>query len=97
MQLAREPSRSCYSSAHKAHRHQDKRKSTIPDPVSRQSKHRYPAVMRFQLISLRKFHVPKAGKSKVNHLGAEFKSMAEARTQEILEAYDYFRKKYNIR
>lgn len=34
---------------------------------------------------------------KVNHLGDEFKSIAEVRTREILEAYDYFRKKYDIR
>lgn len=34
---------------------------------------------------------------KVNHLGAEFKSIAEAKTKEVLEAYDYFRKKYDIR
>lgn len=34
---------------------------------------------------------------KVNHLGAEFKSIAEVRTREIVEAYDYFRKKHDIR
>jgi hypothetical protein len=34
---------------------------------------------------------------KVSHLGAEFKTIAEARTREIREAYDYFQKKYNIR
>lgn len=34
---------------------------------------------------------------KVNHLGAEFKSIAEARTREIREAYDYFQKKHSIR
>ena len=34
---------------------------------------------------------------KVNHLGDEFKKIAEIRTLEIMEAYDYFRKKYNIR
>ena len=33
---------------------------------------------------------------KVNHLGAEFKTIAEIKTREILEAYDYFQKKYNI-
>jgi len=30
-------------------------------------------------------------------IGAEFKSIAEAKTKEVLEAYDYFRKKYDIR
>ena len=34
---------------------------------------------------------------KVKHLGAEFTSIAEVRTLEILRAYDYFRKKYDIR
>ncbi|MBW1794182.1 MAG: DnaJ domain-containing protein [Deltaproteobacteria bacterium] len=34
---------------------------------------------------------------KVNHLGDEFKRIAEVRTREILDAYDYFRKKYDIR
>jgi hypothetical protein len=34
---------------------------------------------------------------KVNHLGEEFKRIAEARTREILHAYDYFRKKYDIK
>lgn len=34
---------------------------------------------------------------KVNDLGAEFKSIAEVRTRKILEAYDYFQKKYDIR
>jgi len=34
---------------------------------------------------------------KVNHLGDEFKNIAEAKTRGILEAYDYFRKKYDIR
>lgn len=34
---------------------------------------------------------------KVNHLGDEFKKIAEVKTREILEAYDYFRKKYDIR
>jgi DnaJ like chaperone protein len=34
---------------------------------------------------------------KVKHLGAEFTSIAEVKTRKILEAYDYFRKKYDIR
>lgn len=34
---------------------------------------------------------------KVNHLGEEFKCIAEVKTREILEAYDYFRKKYDIK
>ena len=34
---------------------------------------------------------------KVSHLGAEFKAIAEAKTRDIREAYDYFQKKYNIR
>ena len=34
---------------------------------------------------------------KVNHLGDEFKSIAEVKTREILEAYEYFQKKYDIR
>ncbi len=34
---------------------------------------------------------------KVNHLGNEFKRIAEVKTREILEAYDYFREKYHIR
>lgn len=36
---------------------------------------------------------------KVEHLGAEFKEIAERKTKEIVEAYDYFRKKYgeNVR
>jgi hypothetical protein len=34
---------------------------------------------------------------KVNHLGDEFKYIAEVKTREILEAYDYFRKKYDIK
>lgn len=33
---------------------------------------------------------------KVNHLGTEFKSIAEEKTREIVKAYDYFRKKLNI-
>ncbi len=34
---------------------------------------------------------------KVQHLGNEFKEMAELKTVEILEAYRYFQKKYNIK
>jgi len=34
---------------------------------------------------------------KVNHLGNEFKSIAEIKTREIVEAYDYFRVKHDIR
>jgi len=34
---------------------------------------------------------------KIDHLGDEFKDIAEARTREIIEAYDFFRKKYDIR
>jgi len=30
-------------------------------------------------------------------LGDEFKYIAEVKTREILEAYDYFRKKYDIK
>lgn len=33
---------------------------------------------------------------KVSHLGAEFKSIAEVRTREIVEAYDYFSKKNDL-
>ena len=33
----------------------------------------------------------------VNHLGVEFKNIAETKTRDILEAYNYFRKKYDIR
>lgn len=34
---------------------------------------------------------------KVNHLGDEFKRIAQVRTREINEAYEYFKKKYNIK
>jgi hypothetical protein len=34
---------------------------------------------------------------KVKYSGVEFTSIEEVRTREILEAYDYFRKKYDIR
>jgi hypothetical protein len=34
---------------------------------------------------------------KVNHLGDEFKKIAELKTREIIVAYDYFRVKYDIR
>jgi hypothetical protein len=43
-------------------------------------------------ILLSKYHP-----DKVSHLGDEFKRIAEVKTREILEAYDYFRKKYGIR
>jgi len=33
---------------------------------------------------------------KVSHLGDEFKQIAERKTQEILAAYEYFRRKYDI-
>jgi len=33
---------------------------------------------------------------KVNHLGDEFKQIAEQKTREIVAAYEYFRRKYNI-
>ena len=33
---------------------------------------------------------------KVNHLGPELQEMAERKTREILEAYEYFRVKYNL-
>jgi len=33
---------------------------------------------------------------KVNHLGDEFKHIADKKTREIIAAYEYFRKKYNI-
>ena len=34
---------------------------------------------------------------KVNHLGDEFKRIAQLKTREIIEAYKYFEKKYNIK
>jgi hypothetical protein len=34
---------------------------------------------------------------KVNHLGKEFQKISEERTREIMEAYEYFRKLYNIK
>jgi len=34
---------------------------------------------------------------KIDHLGDEFKDIAETKTREINEAYDFFRKKYDIR
>jgi len=34
---------------------------------------------------------------KVDHLGDEFRRIAEVKTREIIEAYEYFRKKYDIR
>jgi hypothetical protein len=34
---------------------------------------------------------------KVNHLGEEFQKISEARTREIIGAYEYFRKLYNIK
>lgn len=33
----------------------------------------------------------------VNHLGPELQEMANRKTREILEAYEYFRVKYNLR
>ena len=33
---------------------------------------------------------------KVQHLGIEFQDMAERKTKEITEAYEFFRKKYNL-
>jgi DNA-directed RNA polymerase subunit RPC12/RpoP len=33
---------------------------------------------------------------KVSHLGDEFKQIAEQKTREVLAAYEYFRRKYNI-
>ncbi len=33
---------------------------------------------------------------KVHHLGREFQDMAEAKTKEITEAYEYFRKRGNF-
>jgi hypothetical protein len=46
----------------------------------------------------RGFHVmvSKYHPDKVSHLGAEFQVIAEAKTREIVEAYDYFRKKYHF-
>jgi DnaJ like chaperone protein len=32
----------------------------------------------------------------VSHLGPEFRAMAEKKMKEINEAYDYFRKKYEL-
>jgi DnaJ like chaperone protein len=34
---------------------------------------------------------------KVNHLGEEIRSVADRKTREIMEAYEYFRKEYRIR
>ena len=34
---------------------------------------------------------------KVNHLGPELRQMASQKTREILDAYEYFRVKYNLR
>ena len=33
---------------------------------------------------------------KVQHLGIEFQEMAERKTKAIMEAYEFFRKKYNL-
>jgi DnaJ-domain-containing protein 1 len=33
---------------------------------------------------------------KVQHLGIEFQEMAEKKTREIMDAYEFFRKKYNL-
>ena len=33
---------------------------------------------------------------KVQHLGKEFQELAEAKTKEILQAYQYFQKKYDL-
>jgi hypothetical protein len=33
---------------------------------------------------------------KLQHLGEEFQVMAEQKTREIIEAYDFFRKRYNM-
>ena len=33
---------------------------------------------------------------KVQHLGIEFQEMAEKKTRAIMEAYEFFRKKYNL-
>jgi DnaJ-domain-containing protein 1 len=33
---------------------------------------------------------------KVQHLGVEFQEMAERKTKAIMEAYEFFRKKYNL-
>jgi DnaJ-domain-containing protein 1 len=33
---------------------------------------------------------------KVQHLGVEFQEMAEKKTRAIMEAYEFFRKKYNL-
>ena len=33
---------------------------------------------------------------KVQHLGTEFQEMAEMKTKAIMEAYEFFRKKYNL-
>ena len=33
---------------------------------------------------------------KVQHLGVEFQEMAEKKTKAIMEAYEFFRKKYNL-
>jgi len=33
---------------------------------------------------------------KVQHLGAEFRELAERKTLAIMEAYEFFRKKYNL-
>ena len=33
---------------------------------------------------------------KVQHLGIEFQEMAEKKTNAIMEAYEFFRKKYNL-
>lgn len=34
---------------------------------------------------------------KVNHLGPDLREMASQKTREILEAYEYFRVKYNVK
>jgi DnaJ-domain-containing protein 1 len=33
---------------------------------------------------------------KVQHLGVEFQEMAESKTKAIMEAYEFFQKKYNL-
>jgi len=43
-----------------------------------------------------KNEIKKYHPDKVEHLGDEFKKLAEQKTKEINEAYNYFKKKYNF-
>jgi DnaJ-domain-containing protein 1 len=54
--------------------------------------HEGPAAIRKKYKDLLSKYHP----DKVQHLGIEFQDMAERKTKEITEAYEFFRKKYNL-